>query len=150
MVMKKIPFHLQLIRGAIGKRFVIKHYGKKIVMTAFPDMTQIKPSIKQQECRQQFAAAVAYAQGVINNAEQKELWQKKIKKGKSVYRAAIQEYLLMLKAKRANCRGTGAERILRLNVPKQISGNLLIRLMGQRQPGLYMAAGKYLPYLETG
>ena len=91
--MQNVPFHLQLVRGAIGKQFVIKHYGKRVIMTKFPDMTKIKPSEKQVECRQLFALAVAYAKHINDNAELKQQYQARIKKGRDVYRSAIQEYL---------------------------------------------------------
>ncbi len=42
--MKKLPFINTMISGAIGKKFVIKHYRNDIVFTKFPDMTGIKAS----------------------------------------------------------------------------------------------------------
>ena len=105
--MKKLPFHLQLVRGALGKKIVIKHYKKNIVMTRYPDMTGIRPSNKQQACRILFAKAVAYARRVLKDAVQRERLVKRIKKGKCIYHAAIQEYLLIVKGFLKHAQSTG-------------------------------------------
>ena len=89
----EIPFHLTLIRGAIGKKFVIKHYGKKVVMTRFPKMAHIIPSKKQKARRELFAEAVAYAKTINGDPEFKRAYQLRLKKGITVYHAAVQEYL---------------------------------------------------------
>ena len=62
---------VNLYRGAIGKDYVIKRFGRDIVLSKFPDMTNIIPSAGQQKCREQFKEAVAYAKMVMNNPEQK-------------------------------------------------------------------------------
>jgi len=94
--MKKLPFEYNLIRGAIGKQFVIKHYRYGIVKTKFPDMSKIRASKRQRSCRNLFSAAVVYARMINNDAKQKAVWLKRIKKG-SVYNAAIRAYLLNAK-----------------------------------------------------
>jgi hypothetical protein len=38
---------LRQVRGQIGKQFVVKQYGKKTVITAYPDMSNVKPSKAQ-------------------------------------------------------------------------------------------------------
>ena len=86
-------FLLQGTSGAIGKQVVAKHYGKRTVLSKYPDMSGIKPSKAQKAKRSLFAKAVAYAQKINNSASLKEAYKKKVKKGKTVYHTAIKEYL---------------------------------------------------------
>lgn len=84
---------LHKMRGQIGKQIVVKQYGKKTVITAYPDMSHIKPSKLQKQKRKKFAAAIAYAQSIIQDPVSKAAYAKKLKKGQRVYNAAIREYL---------------------------------------------------------
>ncbi|MEO6671091.1 MAG: hypothetical protein ABIN36_16535 [Ferruginibacter sp.] len=91
---KQLPFSLTLIRGAIGKEFVIKHYKDGAVQTRYPDMSGIVATPRQRKCRNLFKEAVAYAKEVIADAERKTYWQKKLRKRNAVYNAAIKEFML--------------------------------------------------------
>ena len=91
---KKLPLNLLMIRGAVGKSFVIKHYKFGVFMTRFPDMTKIVASKKQRVRRDLFAEAVAWAKTVIADKTKKEEWQKRLKRTKRVYHAAIKEFML--------------------------------------------------------
>ena len=91
---KEVPLSLKLIRGAIGKEFVIKHYKDGAVKTKYPDMSGIVASTKQRKCRNLFKEAVAYAKGVIADSERKTCWQKKLRKRNAVYNAAVKEFML--------------------------------------------------------
>ena len=84
---------LHQLRGQIGKQIVVKRYGTKTVITAYPDMSGVKPSKLQKTKRKRFAAAVAYAQAINNDPAKKALYAKKIRKGQTVYHYAIKEYL---------------------------------------------------------
>lgn len=84
---------LHQIKGKIGKQIVIKQYGKKTVVSAYPDMSGIKPSKLQKVKRKGFAEAVVYAQSILHDPAKKKAYAKKLKKGMSVYHAAIQEFL---------------------------------------------------------
>ena len=84
---------LKNARGAIGKQIVIKQYGKKTVITAYPDMSNVKPSKVQKMKRNLFKEAVAYAQKIIRDKKKKAAYAAKLKKGTSVYHAAIREYM---------------------------------------------------------
>lgn len=86
-------FLLHSLRGQIGKQIVVKRYGKQAVVTAYPDMSQIKPSKLQKQKRKRFAEAVAYARNIIHNPGLKAAYIKKLKKGERVYTAAIKEWL---------------------------------------------------------
>jgi len=46
---------LNQLRGQIGKQLVIKQYGNKTVVTRYPEMSRIKPSVLQTKRRQVFA-----------------------------------------------------------------------------------------------
>jgi hypothetical protein len=81
------------LRGQIGKQLVFKQYGKKTVVTKYPDMSNVKPSSKQKKMRWSFQKAVAYAQAINNDPVKKALYAKKVKKGQTVYHYAIKEFM---------------------------------------------------------
>ena len=83
-----------MIRGSIGKQFVIKHYGRRVIMTKFPDMSGIEASPDQRICRNLFKEAVAYAKTVIADPVRKKEWQKKLRRRNGVYNKAIKEFML--------------------------------------------------------
>jgi hypothetical protein len=104
--MKKIPyleiktvtFLYRMIRGAVGKRFVVKHYGGgRIVVTKFPDMSGIVVSGKQRVRRDLFREAVVYGKWIVADEERKKAFRKTLprKKQKHVYQAAIRLYMRM-------------------------------------------------------
>ena len=84
---------LHKLSGQIGKQIVIKRYRNKTVITAYPDMRKVTPSKAQQEKRNLFAEAVVYARTINNDPVKKSLYQKKTKKGQTVYHFAVREYL---------------------------------------------------------
>lgn len=84
---------LRNVQGQIGKELVVKKYGKKTVITKYPDMSGIKPSKLQKVKRSRFAEAVAYAQNILHNPALKAQYAAKVKKGQSVYHYAIKEFL---------------------------------------------------------
>ena len=84
---------LHNVRGHIGKEIVVKKYGKKTVITKYPDMSGIKPSKLQKVKRSKFAEAVAYAQNILRTPALKTQYAKKVKRRQSVYHYAIKEYM---------------------------------------------------------
>ena len=84
---------LHNVAGQIGKQIVVKRYGDKTVITAYPDMSRVKPSKLQKKKQKGFAEAVAYAQAINNDPVKKKQYSKRVKKGQSVYHFAIKEYL---------------------------------------------------------
>ena len=84
---------LSQLKGQIGKQLVVKQYGKKTVITRYPDMSGIKPSALQKKKRKIFAEAVRYAHAIKNNSKQTAVYARKVKKGQSVYHFAIKEYM---------------------------------------------------------
>jgi hypothetical protein len=98
MVMEQMPFYYRIIRGAIGRKFVVKHYkGGKIVKTRFPDMSGIVPTEKQKVRRDLFREAVVFAKWIIAEEERKLAFKNTLprKKRKKVYQAALQLYMKM-------------------------------------------------------
>jgi hypothetical protein len=83
---------LRKMRGQIGKQFVVKQYGKKTVITAYPDMSRVKASKAQKANRKEFAKAVAYAQSILHDPVKKKAFVAKLPKGASVYHAAMKEF----------------------------------------------------------
>jgi hypothetical protein len=92
--MKKAPLIYSIISGAVGKKIVVKHYSNGIVLTKFPDMSNIIASPKQNHSRNIFRDAVAFACAINKDPLQKKLWKQKFKKG-TVYNNAIRHYMKM-------------------------------------------------------
>ena len=98
MKRNKLPLSLLMIRGSIGKQFVIKHYKWGIIKTKFPDMSGIVASAGQRQCRNIFKEAVAYAKAVIADPVLKKAWQKRLRRRNGVYNAAVTDYMNSYKA----------------------------------------------------
>ncbi|GAB2810013.1 hypothetical protein [Ferruginibacter profundus] len=90
--MKTDSLLLRGIRGKLGE-IVVKHYGKKVVVTKAPDMSNIQPTAAQQLQRSRFARAVAHARHVNNTPELRQAYVDKAKKSMSVYQYVLKEYL---------------------------------------------------------
>jgi hypothetical protein len=70
--MDEMPFYYRMIRGAVGKKFVVKHYkGGRIVVSRFPEMSDIMATEKQKVRRDMFREAVVWAKWVIGDEERK-------------------------------------------------------------------------------
>mgnify|MGYP003520875357 FL=1 len=93
--MKKqaIAFHLRLIRGAIGNKFVIKQTAAGPVFSKYPDMKKIVPSPLQVRQRALFKEAVTYAKAIMTDPVQKAVWEKKLPKGKKLNTQLIKKYM---------------------------------------------------------
>ncbi len=83
---------LKGFRGSLGE-LVIKQYARGIVISQKPDMSRVKKSELQKVEQSKFKQAVAYAQSIIRDPKKKAGYAKKLKKGQSVYHAAIKEFL---------------------------------------------------------
>jgi hypothetical protein len=81
------------VSGRIGDNIVVKQYSYGTVISAMPDMSKVKKSKLQKVKQSEFAKAVAYAQSIIRDKKKKDKYAKTIEKGKTVYHAAIKEYL---------------------------------------------------------
>jgi len=81
------------LRGGVGGQLVFKQYEGCTVVTKYPDMSGVKPSGLQKACRSKFLEAVKYAKGILADEVLRAAFEEKIGKGKSVYHAAIREYM---------------------------------------------------------
>lgn len=93
----KLPLSQQIIRGAIGKKFVIKQYAFGIVKTKFPDMKEIIATDAQRKCRNDFAKAVSFAKAILHEPLMKKEWQQKLKVKRRLFNAILKYYLQQLK-----------------------------------------------------
>lgn len=87
--------NLSMCSGHIGKQIVVKQYGKKTVVSKFPDMSQVKRSAPQKSNSLLFARAVAYAKAICRCAEQKAVYRSRLEEGDSVYRYAMREFFAL-------------------------------------------------------
>ena len=90
--MKRLPFIYRMIRGAIGKRFIIKHYSYGAVMTRYPNMKNIIPSEAQKQRRRLFKKAVLYAQSVYAKPALKEEKRRTMRRPKRLFQALMKEW----------------------------------------------------------
>ena len=88
----RLPFIFTLLTGAIGKRFVIKHYKYGVVMTRYPNMKNIIPSQAQKMRRRLFRKAVQYAQSIYANPALKEEKRRMLRRPKRLFQALIKEW----------------------------------------------------------
>jgi hypothetical protein len=92
MKKKFIPFHLRLLQGAIGKKFVIKQTKRGPVLSKFPVMNHIKPSDLQLKQRELFKDAVKYAKSIIDDPVRKIYWEKRLSKKHKIFTQLIKIY----------------------------------------------------------
>jgi hypothetical protein len=134
MVMEPMPFYYRIIRGAIGKQFVVKHYkGGRIVKTRFPDMSGIVPTEKQKVRRDLFREAVVWAKWVIADEERKLAFKNTLprKKRKKVYQAALQMYMRMRGNKQWLCKQLAVMAMVESGKRELLNGKGVYGQMGQ-------------------
>lgn len=81
------------IKGDVAKTVALKQYPHQTVMTAYPDMSKVKPSEKQKAGQSRFQQAVAYGQMVIADPAKKAAYEKITPKGRNIYNAAMSDFL---------------------------------------------------------
>ena len=97
---ERLPLLQRIIRGSIGKDYVIKHYSYGAIRTRFPDMSRIIASEQQKKCRQLFKEAVAYAKIACKDPEIRSGIQKRIRHKSGVFTYLVKEYMLRAKRKK--------------------------------------------------
>jgi hypothetical protein len=81
-------------RGHIDKKIVVRQYsGRRTVLSAFPDMTNIKPSDNQKKQRLSFKEAQAFACQYLSDPERKAFYKEKCKPGQRPHNVLISELL---------------------------------------------------------
>ncbi len=91
-----IVSNCSLLAGVSGKvgSFVVKRYGDKVVLSARPEMRNVKPTELQRQKREDFAAGVQYAKAILQDPEKRAVYERKLAKGENVFRCVLKEYLL--------------------------------------------------------
>lgn len=90
-----LPLSKRCLRGAIGNRFVIRHYDHGIVYSKFPDMSAITPSAGQATCRNSFKEAVQLATADYHDPTRRELWKQKLNTTTRLFGAIVKHYMLL-------------------------------------------------------
>jgi len=80
------------LSGTVGDN-VFRQFNRKTHVSKRPDRSQVKYNKKQTKLQDIFARASAYASDVINDPAKKAAF--KLEAGKSVYHAAIAEYMAL-------------------------------------------------------
>ena len=84
---------LNAISGAINKQIVIRRYGNKTVISAYPDMSNRKLSTKQKRMNELMKKANASAKATIANEQQRNAAQLRLNVPKNkLYISLISEY----------------------------------------------------------
>lgn len=93
MKRRKLALQFANIRGSIAKSIVVRHTPYGVIVQRYPDMSRIRPTTAQKNCRSSFRDAVAWAKQVIADPDMKKEWQKKLRRVNGVYNAAISFYM---------------------------------------------------------
>lgn len=90
--MNRLPLTYRIIQGAIGKRFVIKHYKYGVIKTRYPNMQNIVPSESQKKTRRLFRLAVRYAKCIYADPIRKEEKRRMMRRPKRLFQALMKEW----------------------------------------------------------
>jgi hypothetical protein len=118
--MKKVTFLHTLIRGAIGKEYVVKHYKNRIIITRYANMKAIVASEKQKVRRSLFKRAVKYAQEIYANPVLKVEKRRILRRPKRLFQALMKEWFRKRREKEAKA----AQRIDRWRANVSEMGNM--------------------------
>lgn len=80
------------LSGAIGD-LIFKQYSYGTVASKRPDRSKVKLSKNQKAANQNFKHAVFYAKQVLRDPKLQKQYAAQVKKGKSLYHAALADYL---------------------------------------------------------
>ena len=83
---------IDALSGAVGN-VILKQYQYGLVISKRPDRSKVKLSVPQKKANAKFKKAVAYAQSVLKDTALQKIYKKKLKKGQSLYHAALSDYL---------------------------------------------------------
>lgn len=92
MARLKLNSFLSAFQGTIGKEIVFKQYADKTVVSRYPDMSKVKPSELQKLQRAKMKEANAYASAVRRDPKLKAKYERKLKKGESVFHRAKKDF----------------------------------------------------------
>lgn len=86
---------LKGFRGHINKTIVVKQYpGNRTIITAYPDMSKVKPTAAQLAAKSRFAQAVAYAKNIRSQVKLKAVAEARlVNRQGGLYHALIKEFM---------------------------------------------------------
>jgi hypothetical protein len=97
-------------RGNVGKQFVYKKRGNNTTIARMPTVNKdAVPTEKQAQKRELFSDAAIYANGVINSADLKAEYVKKLSPGQTAFNLAVRDFLkppVVKKIDATNYKGT--------------------------------------------
>jgi len=84
-----------IVKGLSGRidNLVIKTYSYGTVVSKMPDRSKVKLSQKQKKANKRFQEAVFFAKSVLADPSKQKPYKKLVKKGKSLYHAALSDFL---------------------------------------------------------
>lgn len=77
MAQVKKNFIIKGLSGRVGRNLVFKNYGSKTVVSAYPDMSKVKLSVKQKKENKRFKEAMAYAKSQMSDPDSKAAYKAK-------------------------------------------------------------------------
>lgn len=80
------------LSGKLGN-LLLKKYSYGTVVSKMPDRSKVKLSSKQKQANKIFQLAVQYARAVKADPSKHKLYAKEVRLGKSLYHAALSDYL---------------------------------------------------------
>ncbi len=84
---------LKKLSGHLGKQIVVKQYGDKTVISAYPDMSRRKLSKKQKKVNETMYEANVYAQTIIHDEKKRNEAQLRLNVTRNrLYTSLISEY----------------------------------------------------------
>ncbi|MFC4230258.1 hypothetical protein ACFOW1_00035 [Parasediminibacterium paludis] len=81
------------LRGQVGRKYVYKKYGNKTVVTAYPNMKNIRPSVAQLAGRSLFAKASVFARDAIKDPVMCAQFAARANPGQTPYRCAVSLFM---------------------------------------------------------
>ncbi|NJK85253.1 MAG: hypothetical protein HC906_04085 [Bacteroidales bacterium] len=82
------------ISGSIGKQIVFKQYGDITIISAYPDMSRVKPSESQKNERKKFGSAMAYAKRILKDPSIKAAYAEKTKGLQKIHNIAVSDFII--------------------------------------------------------
>lgn len=90
---------LKKLSGHLGKQIVFKQYGEKTVVSAYPNMSRRKLSVKQKEVNAMMEDANYQAKRIMANEELRQAAQVRLDvTSNKLYTALIKEYFKIARA----------------------------------------------------
>lgn len=92
MVKLRKNLFLEGLIGAVNKQIVLKQYGKRTVISSYPDMSRVVKTEKQKKENSRFREAVAYAKTQMADPVAKAEYQARTKGLQKAFNVAIADF----------------------------------------------------------